>query len=250
MRFFIVLPFIIFNSFVFSQTSVNECSNSVTGKILDIQSDKTISDATVLVSNNDKVIASAITDSNGNFNLDLPCDNGRYILTATLENFTKSTKLVFTSSGTHKKHTITLDVFPVREFTFINGKKRIIVNPIYFIPDDFSITSEAAKELKKVCDILNKYPDMILEIGFHSDSRGNESFLTSLTQERADACASFLINNGIDGERITAKGFGSTKLLNECERGVKCSNDKHLENKRSEFLVFNKDLSRQMANFE
>ncbi len=250
MRFFILLPFVLFYSLIYSQTSNDDCLNSVHGKVIDNQSNTTIPHATVLVSKGNEIFTSVTTDSSGNFSISLPCDNDRYIATVTLENFTKSTKLIFTSRGIQKKHSITLDIYPIKEFASENGKKKIIVNPIHFIPDDDSISSEAAIELRKVCDIMNKYTDINVEIGFHSDSRCNESFLTTLTQKRADACASYLINKGVESERIIAKGFGSTKLLNECERGVKCSNAKHLINKRSEFLVFKKDLSEQMTIFE
>lgn len=250
MRFFILLPFIVFSTFLFSQTSIKDCHNHLSGKVLNIDSDETISSVHVTIATDNEFITSTVTDNNGYFKVDLPCDNKRYIVSATVENFTKSTKLVFTTAGVSKKHTITLDVYPIREFTSKNGKKKIIVDQIYFIPDDIGITKEAAKELRIVRDLLNKYPDMVLEIGFHSDSRGDERFLTSLTQKRADACASYLINNGIESDRIITRGFGSSKLLNECERGVKCSNDKHLINKRSEFFVFKKDLSTQMATFE
>ncbi len=250
MRFFILILFFLFNILIYSQTSNDECLNSIHGKVIDIQSNTIIPHATVLVSKDNEIITSATTDSSGNFSISLPCDNDRYIATVTLENFTKSTKLIFTSRGFNKKHSITLDIYPIKEFTSNNGKKKIIVNQIYFIPDDDSISSEAAVELRKVSDIMNKYQDINVEIGFHSDSRGDESFLTALTQKRADACSSYLINKGVESERITAKGFGSSKLINECERGVKCSNHKHLINKRSEFLVFKKDLSEQMAIFE
>lgn len=250
MRFFIILLFLLFNSFIFSQTSSDDCYNVVRGKVVDMQADKVMPNIVVHIDKDDVHFSSISTDNNGNFTFDLPCDNSRYIATSTIENFTKSTKLIFTSRSTKKEHNITLDVYPIREFVTTNSKKRIIVKPIYFIPDDSSITPEATKELCKVYDILNKYPDISIEIGFHSDSRGEERFLASLTQTRADACASYLINRGIESERVIAKGFGSTKLLNECERGVKCSNDKHLMNKRSEFIVFKKELSQQMATFE
>lgn len=250
MRFFILLPYLLCSIFIYSQTSTNDCNNVVNGRVIDTQTDKRVENAVVYISNGDENIIKGVTDSNGNFTVNLPCDNGRYTATTTIENFTKSTKLIFTTRDVYKEHNVTLDIYPIREFTVVNSKKRIIVNQIYFIPDDFDITPEAAMELRKVYDILNKYPDMNMEIAFHSDSRGDERFLASLTQKRADACASYLINKGIDSERIIAKGYGSTKLLNECERGVKCSNDKHLINKRSEFLVFKKDLSTQLAIFE
>ncbi|MNW22107.1 hypothetical protein D3C71_2234070 [compost metagenome] len=47
----------------------------------------------------------------------------------------------------------------------------------------------------------------------------------------------WLIKNGIDKSRLTAKGYGETQLLNKCKDGVKCSDWEHQANRRSEFII-------------
>ncbi len=237
MRYFILLPFFLVSSIIFSQDSANICNNHVSGRVVNIETDEIITNAVVNIKDRNDVVTTLRTDNNGNFTIDLPCDNDRYILSSTVENFTKSTKLIFTSRTSVKKHNVTLDMYPIKEFVEVKKIKRIIVDSITFYPDDISINSEAALQLKIVSDLLNKYQNISLEIGFHSDSRGSKDFILSLTQERADACASYLINKGIESSRIIAKGYGDTKLLNECEKGIRCTEEKHLANRRSEFVV-------------
>ena len=48
---------------------------------------------------------------------------------------------------------------------------------------------------------------------------------------------SWLVKNGIDANRLTGKGYGETQLVNKCADGVKCSEDEHQDNRRSEFII-------------
>ncbi len=237
MRPLVFVLVLLINSFVFSQTSINACLNQISGKVINKKENLIIPNAIIHIDDNNGNVITTHADNNGNFSIDLPCDDGRYIISTTVENYTKSTKLIFTSLTTNKKHMLILDVYPIKEFVEVNGKKRIIVDSVDFYPNDISINPEAEIQLKRVFDVLNKYLNMKIEIAFHSDSRGDERFLLDLTQQRAEACASYLIDKGIEDSRVIAKGHGATKLLNECEKGVRCSEEKHLMNRRSEFVV-------------
>jgi outer membrane protein OmpA-like peptidoglycan-associated protein len=222
----------------YAQTSKQQCHNHVIGKVVDKMKEQNLGNSTIFIEKPSGEIKEIKADNNGNFSFDLPCDNGRYVVSTVIMNYTKSSKLVFTSKNKNKNHNIVLDLYPSKEFVKINEKDRIIVNSIIFLPNEKRINPEAAKELMTVYDIMNKYKDLNLEIGFHTDSRGGKDFMLKLTQQRADACADFLIKKGIDSSRITAKGYGSTQLLNECTKKVKCSEEKHAMNRRSEFIVY------------
>ncbi|NHM08204.1 hypothetical protein G4D82_14225 [Flavobacterium sp. CYK-4] len=47
----------------------------------------------------------------------------------------------------------------------------------------------------------------------------------------------WLVKNGVDAARLTAKGYGETKLVNKCADNVKCSEEEHQANRRSEFII-------------
>lgn len=113
----------------------------------------------------------------------------------------------------------------------------LVAKTINFLPNETEIDSESAKTLDAIYLILVKYPYLKVEIGFHTDSRGVEKDLLRLSGERAEVCAQYLVRKGIDESRLISKGYGASQLLNECKKGIKCSNSKHLVNRRSEFVV-------------
>jgi outer membrane protein OmpA-like peptidoglycan-associated protein len=115
--------------------------------------------------------------------------------------------------------------------------KLIDIEPIYFDVSKSDIRPDAAVELDKIVGIMNEYPDMIIELGSHTDSRGSDSFNATLSDKRAKSSAAYIVSKGIAQNRITGKGYGESKLVNRCKNGVKCSKEEHQENRRTEFII-------------
>jgi len=90
-----------------------------------------------------------------------------------------------------------------------------------------------------VVSLLNKYPNLSLEMRSHTDSRGSDEYNLSLSQKRAKSAHKYLVDKGIDPSRITFRGFGETELKNQCANGTKCDDSLHEENRRTEFKVLN-----------
>ncbi len=115
--------------------------------------------------------------------------------------------------------------------------KAIELENIYYDVNKADIREDAAIELDKLVKILVDNPDIKIELSSHTDSRGSDSYNMSLSQRRADSAVGYIISKGIDSNRITAKGYGETKLVNQCSNGVKCTSDEHQQNRRTEFSV-------------
>jgi len=96
---------------------------------------------------------------------------------------------------------------------------------------------DAELELQKVLAVLNKYPEISLDIRAHTDSKGPAAYNEALSERRAQSTRQYLVENGIDPERLTAKGYGESELTNKCSDGVKCSEEEHERNRRSEFII-------------
>ena len=111
------------------------------------------------------------------------------------------------------------------------------VNPIYFDLGKSKIRKDAAVELDKIVAVMNENPHMIIELGSHTDARGSAPFNESLSDRRAKASAAYIKDRIANPERIYGKGYGETQLINECADGVKCPEDKHQENRRTEFKI-------------
>lgn len=115
--------------------------------------------------------------------------------------------------------------------------KVLNLNPIYFDLDKHNIRPDAALELAKVLAVLEEYPTMKIDIRSHTDSRASHAYNDRLSDNRAKSTRSWLIEQGIEAERLTAKGYGERELVNNCADGVKCSEEEHQQNRRSEFII-------------
>lgn len=92
-------------------------------------------------------------------------------------------------------------------------------------------------DLDYLYELMQQYPDMVIELSSHTDSRGNDEFNMKLSQRRADSAMNYLLAKGIAPERIQAVGYGESMLLNNCGNDVKCSEEEHQLNRRTEFKI-------------
>ena len=119
----------------------------------------------------------------------------------------------------------------------VRNNKMAKTKPIYFDLNQDAIRPDAAIELTKVVDLMNKYPSMKIEIKSHTDSRAPDNYNLDLTNKRAESSINYIISKGIDSKRISGRGYGETELLNKCSNGVKCTDAEHEQNRRMEFIV-------------
>jgi outer membrane protein OmpA-like peptidoglycan-associated protein len=102
----------------------------------------------------------------------------------------------------------------------------------------WEIRPDAAKELDNLVQILRDNPGIVVELGSHTDCRASDEYNLNLSQKRAEAAVKYIIEKGkIPQNRITAKGYGETKLLNKCDDGVACSELEHAINRRTEIRI-------------
>ncbi len=128
-----------------------------------------------------------------------------------------------------------------KEKDIVKDKERLIIktDPIYFDYDLWYIRKESKVILGRVVELMKKYPDMKIEIGSHTDSRGNEKYNADLSQKRANSTREFIIQSGIDSKRVVAKGYGESVPIIKCKTDESCSEEEHELNRRSEFVIKN-----------
>lgn len=110
---------------------------------------------------------------------------------------------------------------------------------IYFVFNSSNITTLSKNILSKLVSILNEYPNLILEVNSHTDSRGPAVYNQKLSESRLQSTREYLFKNGIDSNRVFGKAYGEEKLVNECDDHTKCSETKHKQNRRSQFKIIN-----------
>jgi outer membrane protein OmpA-like peptidoglycan-associated protein len=113
----------------------------------------------------------------------------------------------------------------------------IRLNKIYYDYDKCDIKPRAAGELDRLIKLMNDYPDMVIELSSHTDSRGTKEYNQKLSQCRADAAVAYILGKGILKNRIIAVGYGESRLVNGCSDGVICTEQQHQENRRTEFKI-------------
>jgi outer membrane protein OmpA-like peptidoglycan-associated protein len=135
---------------------------------------------------------------------------------------------------------------PEKDYVDFEGKEikvgeTVVLQHIYYDLGKWDIRADAAKELNKIIRLMIKYPNMVLELSSHTDCRASFQYNMDLSQKRANSAIEYISTfGGIDKSRFVAKGYGETKLVNECADGVKCSEEAHQLNRRTEFVILKK----------
>ncbi len=124
---------------------------------------------------------------------------------------------------------------PTTETITINEPIRL--NSIYYDYDDAAILTESERDLGSLYSLLKEYPTMVIELSSHTDAQGNDDYNKRLSQRRANSAKNWITQKGIDPSRIKAIGFGESKILNRCKNGIKCPDEEHRFNRRTEFRI-------------
>ncbi len=119
--------------------------------------------------------------------------------------------------------------------------KPYILENIYYNFDRWEIRDDAKSSLDSLVSILQIYP-VSIELGSHTDCRGSEAYNRELSQKRAESAVAYIISKGIEANRISAKGYGETKLITSCDcrMGVICTESEHQVNRRTEFQIIDR----------
>lgn len=113
----------------------------------------------------------------------------------------------------------------------------IRMNNIYYDFDKADILPDAEKDLQFLVDLMNRYPDMKIELSSHTDAQGRDDYNEKLSQRRADSAKTWMVAKGIAADRIVAVGSGEKFILNRCKNGVECPDEEHRFNRRTEFKI-------------
>jgi peptidoglycan-associated lipoprotein len=111
--------------------------------------------------------------------------------------------------------------------------KVFVVDNIYYDLDKADIRADAAEELDKLVDFLKDNPNIKIELGSHTDVRAPDAYNMDLSQRRANSAVKYLIDNGIQASRITAKGYGETRLIVQDAQ----TEEEHQRNRRTEIKI-------------
>jgi peptidoglycan-associated lipoprotein len=174
-----------------------------------------------------------ITGADGQF-LFILDQNSDYSVYGSKDGYYTNTEKA-TTKGKNRSENMYVKLKLELEQIIIN--KPIVLENIYYDLDKWDIRPDAAAGLDKLVKIMMDNPDIKVELGSHTDSRAKDAYNMKLSQKRAESAVNYIVSRGIKQERITAKGYGETMLVNRCKNDVKCSEEEHQQNRRTEFKV-------------
>lgn len=198
-----------------------------------------------LYNETDGTTDTTMSDSLGNYSFILKPEKSYRLVGEKDFYFLKSEKMVSTV-GIGSTDTLKYDL----ELYKIIGVIRLV--NIYYDFDKYNIRPDAAKELDRVYELLDKYPDLEIELRSHTDCRGTTTYNDRLSSRRAKSAVQYLVKKGKEnGEdllpRVTAASFGEKMPvyadLCDTEQGLRDNEisqelaDKHQVNRRTEFVV-------------
>jgi OOP family OmpA-OmpF porin len=90
-------------------------------------------------------------------------------------------------------------------------RAQITLDGVQFAFDSAEILPASAQTLQRGLQILRDNPDVRVEIGGHTDNVGQAAYNRRLSQQRADAVKTWLVQNGIEDARLTTRGYGAAQ---------------------------------------
>lgn len=226
-------------SFYEEKPLVFDCEKMIKGVLKDSEKNDVIADGVIVLSDKTmKEVARQKTKEDGSFAFDkVDCKDLYYYLRAEIGDYvTTEVKVDLNVEG---------DVFyefmiKPREIAIdkdVDLAKVLNIKEIYFDLDKSDIRPDAAVELAKIVEVMRENPKMKIDIRSHTDSRASDEYNLRLSDRRAKSTLEWIVKQGIERKRLTAKGYGETQLVNGCSNGVPCTEEEHQANRRSEFII-------------
>ena len=175
-----------------------------------------------------KICVESLSDPvTGEFLLVLPSEKN-YALNVSKEGYLFFSEN-FSLIGTHSSLKPLVRNIPMKP---IQIGESIVLKNIFFDTGHYFLKEESTTELQKLIEYLQKNPGLKIEISGHTDHVGTTQYNQELSENRAKAVYEFLIRSGIQPERVTFKGYGSSRPVdtNDTEPG-------RANNRRTEFKI-------------
>ena len=84
---------------------------------------------------------------------------------------------------------------------------------------------------------MNKNPEMVLACAGHADAKGASDYNQWMSDRRVKRVIDYIVARGISASRISGRGFGETKLINDCTNDKECTDEERAINRRTEFVI-------------
>ena len=205
---------------------------SLGGIVYDFENKTPIVGAKVTMVDKDGMSFETITDQTGSYYF----DNTKFREDNTYELVSSNTDFL-NDKGTETTKGDEVGSDRKKDFFLKTTKKVLKLPKINYDVAQWFLRPEAKDSLNGLIQTLRDNPNITIKLLSHTDSRDDAKKNIILSQKRAQSVVDYLIEEKIDPARLAAKGMGETKLLNKCKDGVKCTEEEHQANRRTEFEI-------------
>lgn len=124
----------------------------------------------------------------------------------------------------------------------LENERPVLLANVFFDLGKSTLREESFVELNKLAELLTENEDIKIEIGGHTDTRGDAQDNQELSEDRAESVYDYLIHKGIEESRLTYKGYGEAQPINSDEEIAKLTDEvakeaAHQENRRTEYRI-------------
>ena len=174
--------------------------------------EEVIAGATVQVVGSDGAKRQLNTDSEGTYRFE--ADAGvEYLLLANAKGF-------LNRKSTLPAIPVAVDTLLRVDFEMIPFDEAIVMENIFYDFDSASLRPESETELEKLVDLMNEFPEVLVELSAHTDRKGSDEYNEDLSRRRAESVVAYLVDRGIDKGRLSATGYGKAQPVTVGKRLV------------------------------
>jgi len=156
-----------------------------------------------------------------------------YKLIAEKEGYLSDRSVINTFDKT-ESDTLVVDLF----LKLIEKEKSFILQNIYYDYDQATLRTASKSTLDSLVLFLKENPAIIVELGAHTDNKGDDEYNKKLSQKRAESVVKYLITAGLSKDRLIAKGYGETNAIAQNENPDGSDNPEGRQlNRRTEFTI-------------
>lgn len=214
------------------------------GLVRDQETNAIIPGAKIILTGTDGTNLELITDATGAYSVE--CKPSRIKLNTSFDMSVSKEKYLAADNEPAKKQFNTIGLQESKDFVIDFKLKPVPVTPIklpkiLYDLAKWDLKPQYQDSLNGLIKTMNDNPNIVIELRSHTDSRSSTKYNDELSLKRAQSVVDYLISKGIAADRMVAKGMGERELLNKCKDGVKCSEEEHQENRRTDFKIIRYD---------
>ena len=175
---------------------------TISGWVVD-KDDEPVANAIIRIVGNDGSNQKEVARDDGSFRFNLQ-RGVKYVMLAGAKGYLNQ-KVEFESDTAEE------DADYVIDFTLASINKPSVVENIFYDFDKATLRPESKEALDEIAVMLEDNPNVSIEMGAHTDRKGSEEYNINLSERRAKSVVDYLVEKGINPERLTWVGYGKTR---------------------------------------